>query len=56
MDFQKVLADRTTRMGANAIREILKVVSRPGMISLAGGIPESPRPDLRNNEDMPGVS
>jgi len=26
-------------MGANAIREILKVVSRPGMISLAGGIP-----------------
>jgi 2-aminoadipate transaminase len=26
-------------MGASAIREILKVVSRPGMTSLAGGIP-----------------
>jgi 2-aminoadipate transaminase len=26
-------------MGVNAIREILKVVSEPGMISLAGGIP-----------------
>jgi 2-aminoadipate transaminase len=26
-------------MGVNAIREILKVVSQPGMISLAGGIP-----------------
>jgi 2-aminoadipate transaminase len=26
-------------MGASAIREILKVVSRPGMVSLAGGIP-----------------
>ena len=26
-------------MGANVIREILKVVSQPGMVSLAGGIP-----------------
>ena len=26
-------------MGASAVREILKVVSQPGMISLAGGIP-----------------
>ena len=26
-------------MGANAIREILKVVAQPGMISLAGGLP-----------------
>jgi 2-aminoadipate transaminase len=26
-------------MGVNAIRELLKVVSQPGMISLAGGIP-----------------
>ena len=33
------LARRTRHMGASAIREILKVVSRPGMISLAGGIP-----------------
>ncbi len=33
------LASRTDQMGVNAIREILKVVSYPGMISLAGGIP-----------------
>jgi 2-aminoadipate transaminase len=34
-----LLASRTTKMGVNVIREILKVVSQPGMISLAGGIP-----------------
>ncbi len=39
MDFKELLAERTGVMGASAIREILKVVSQPGMISLAGGIP-----------------
>lgn len=39
MDLKKALADRTSNMGENAIREILKVVSKDGMISLAGGIP-----------------
>jgi len=39
MNFERLLARRTDAMGANAIREILKVVSQPGMISLAGGIP-----------------
>lgn len=39
MDFERLLAGRTSRMGASAIREILKVVSQPGMRSLAGGIP-----------------
>ena len=39
MSFETLLADRTKMMGASAIREILKVVSEPGMISLAGGIP-----------------
>ena len=39
MDYQRLLAGRTQQMKANAIREILKVVSQPGMISLAGGIP-----------------
>lgn len=33
------LATRTKLMGSSAIREILKVVSQPGMISLAGGLP-----------------
>jgi len=39
MNYKHLLADRTQRMSASAIREILKVVSQPGMISLAGGIP-----------------
>ena len=39
MEHNHLLANRTRNMGASAIREILKVVSRPGMISLAGGIP-----------------
>ena len=39
MAFDNLLATRTEKMGANVIREILKVVSQPGMISLAGGIP-----------------
>lgn len=33
------LAGRTANMNVSAIREILKVVSRPGVVSLAGGIP-----------------
>ncbi len=39
MNVQHLLAQRTKRMQVNAIREILKVASQPGMISLAGGIP-----------------
>ncbi|MCP3953551.1 MAG: PLP-dependent aminotransferase family protein [Desulfobacterales bacterium] len=39
MNVENLLADRTKEMDASAIREILKVVSRPGMVSLAGGIP-----------------
>src|SRR5689334_17074758 len=32
-------ADRTERMRASIIREILKIASRPGVISFAGGLP-----------------
>ena len=39
MNYEKLLATRTASMQASAVREILKVVSQPGMISLAGGIP-----------------
>ncbi len=39
MNFEQLLADRTKLMEASAIREILKVVAKPGMVSLAGGIP-----------------
>ena len=38
-NFERLLSQRTKNMQGNAIREILKVVSQPGMISLAGGIP-----------------
>ena len=38
-DFTKLLSQRTGNMRSNAIREILSVISRPGMISLAGGLP-----------------
>lgn len=38
-DYSTLFAARTDAMAASAIREILKVVGRPGMVSLAGGIP-----------------
>ncbi len=39
MNFEHLLATRTHIMEVSVIREILKVVSQPGMVSLAGGIP-----------------
>ncbi len=39
MRIEDKLSLRTENMKASAIREILKVVAQPGMISLAGGIP-----------------
>ena len=33
------LAERTARMNASAIREILKLTEQPGIVSLAGGLP-----------------
>jgi 2-aminoadipate transaminase len=39
MWYQHLFAGRTGRIQDNSIREILKVVGRPGMISLAGGVP-----------------
>lgn len=39
MGFETLLAHRTRHMSRSAIREILKVASQPGMLSLAGGIP-----------------
>ncbi len=39
MDYSRLLAARTRHMEASAIREILKVASSPGIVSLAGGLP-----------------
>ena len=38
-DMQYVFSDRMKDMGGNAIREIFKLLSRPDMISFAGGFP-----------------
>ena len=37
--WQQIYADRTERMRASDIREILKVTAQPDVISLAGGLP-----------------
>ena len=39
MDYKNLLATRTSRIRASAIRELLKVAANPGMISLSGGLP-----------------
>ncbi len=37
--FEQLLSQRTSSMQRNPIREILRALAQPGMISLAGGIP-----------------
>jgi 2-aminoadipate transaminase len=39
MNWKSLFAERTTRMRRSAVRELLKVIHRPEMISFAGGIP-----------------
>lgn len=39
MNYDTLFATRTSQMKVNVIREILKLATQPGMISLAGGIP-----------------
>lgn len=39
-DWTSAFASRTARMHASEIRELLKVLDKPGLISLAGGIPD----------------
>jgi len=39
MGFERLQSERTRHMSRSAIREILKIATQPGMISLAGGIP-----------------
>jgi hypothetical protein len=48
MDISKALADRVTPLKASAIREIFKMLGKPGIISFAGGIPS---PELFPTED-----
>lgn len=39
MNFERLLASRTSNIKVSAIREILKLAANPGMISLGGGLP-----------------
>lgn len=40
LDWEKIFATRSTRMRASEIRELLKLLERPDIISFAGGIPD----------------
>ena len=40
MDWENLLATRTSRMKASEIRELLKLLDQPDIISFAGGIPD----------------
>ena len=54
MDYETLLADRTRFMEASVIREILKVASSPGVISLAGGLPATESFPLEIMEELLG--
>lgn len=41
MDFQQIFARRISGMKASEIRELLKLLEQPGIVSFAGGIPDS---------------
>ena len=55
MKFEDRLASRTQRMTASAVREILKVASSPGVISLAGGLPAAESFPLEIMEELTGA-
>ena len=38
-DFQQILSNSSKRMKRSAIRELLKLTNKPGLISFAGGLP-----------------
>lgn len=40
IDWTNAFAGRASRMGGSAIRDLLKVLEQPGMLSFAGGIPD----------------
>ncbi len=49
MDYSKLYSDTALSIKASAIRELLKVIARPEVISLAGGLPD---PNLFPVEDV----
>ncbi|MBI2767416.1 MAG: PLP-dependent aminotransferase family protein [Chloroflexi bacterium] len=55
MTFEHLLATRTDNMNASAVREILKVASSPGVVSLAGGLPAAESFPLDIMDELPGT-
>lgn len=55
MQYERLLATRTRFMEASIIREILKVASSPGMISLAGGLPAAESFPIDLMEELTGT-
>ena len=55
MNIEPLLAGRTRHMEASAIREILKVASSPGVVSLAGGLPAAESFPLEIMEELTGA-
>lgn len=49
LDWESTFATRSKRMRASEIRELLKLLERPDIISFAGGIPD---PEMFPNEDF----
>lgn len=49
IDWDNRYAKRASRIAPSQLREILKVISKPGMISFAGGIPD---PSLFPHEEI----
>ncbi len=47
LDWESIFATRSSRMKASEIRELLKLLDRPDIISFAGGIPD---PELFPND------
>ena len=49
MDYKKLYSQTATSIKASAIRELLKIIARPEIISFAGGLPD---PTLFPSEDV----
>ena len=53
MNWTPIFAERTAHMRRSAVRELIKVLSQPEMISFAGGIPA---PELFSVKETAGAS
>ncbi len=53
MDISEKFADRVKNLEASAIREIFKLLAKPGIISFAGGAPD---PSLFPNEELAEIA